>query len=322
MDHQRGVGVPAYHLRNYQQTGASVQLDEQAIAAKLYTSDIRARIRREYALEEDVETPMQFVDQIIDCFNQHPSELFTSRSNAEVFKAAVWALGSNSRSWATFLKCRDKLTDALAGLNPVQARDADVATIAMLLPGQTSTADAKAILVWANLLADFEEAGERYYDGVLTLADTIKGAAGAQGIDLPDEQLMLCTVGHLIDEPPKRWHGPTPGKLRGMRFALGSEFFRNLGWNGFKPDRHVIRLLDGWIRPLVEEQADTAQKLARLAGRDTQEVREIMRYSLAGIAISPSINYSRTDNLIWLLGAYVETKRHTDRHGFGCYIIP
>lgn len=47
-----------------------------------------------------------------------------------------------------------------------------------------------------------------------------------------------------------------------------------------------------------------------------------MRYSLAGIAVSPSNNYSRIDNLIWLLGAYVETKKRTDRHGFGCYIIP
>ncbi|ALM19064.1 hypothetical protein [Mycobacteroides abscessus] len=299
-----------------------MRLDEQAIADKLYTANIRARIRRDYALGEDAETPMRFVDQIIDGFNQHPSDLATSRSNAEVFKAAVWALGSNSRSWATFLRFRDKLTDALAGLNPVLAREADITTLATLLPGQTSTGDAKAILAWANLLADFDEAGERYYDGVLTLADTIKGNAASQGIDLPDEQLMLCVVGHLIDEPPKRWDGPTPGKLRGMRFALGSEFFRNLGWNGFKPDRHVIRLLDGWARPLVEEQADTAQQLARLAGRDTREVREIMRYSLAGIAISPSINYSRTDNLIWLLGAYVATKRHTDRHGFGCYLTP
>lgn len=299
-----------------------MQLDEQAIADKLYTSDIRARIRRDYALEEDAETPMQFVDQIIDGFNQHPSDLFTSRSNADVFKAAVWALGSNSRSWATFLKFRDKLTDALAGLNPVRARDADVATLTMLLPGQTSTGDAKAILAWANRLADLEEKGERYYDAVLALADTIKDRAVRQGIDLPNEHLLLCVVGHLIDEPPKRWDGPTPGKLRGMRFALGSEFFRNLGWNGFKPDRHVIRLLDGWVRPLVEEQAGTTQQLARLTGRDTQEVREIMRYSLAGIAISPSTNYSRTDNLIWLLGAYVEPKRRTDRHGFGRYLIP
>jgi hypothetical protein len=45
-----------------------------------------------------------------------------------------------------------------------------------------------------------------------------------------------------------------------------------------------------------------------------------MRYSLAGIAITSSANYSRTDNLIWLLGAYVETKRRTDSHGFAQYL--
>ncbi len=132
---------------------------------------------------------------------------------------------------------------------------------------------------------------------------------------------MLCLVGHLIDEAPKRWSGPRVGKLCGMRFALGSEFFRNLGWNGFKPDRHVIRLLDAWVPDIVAQQADTAQSLAQIAGRNTNELRTMMQYSLAGIAISSTENYSRTDNLIWLLGAYAETKRRTDRDGFAQYLI-
>jgi hypothetical protein len=148
----------------------------------------------------------------------------------------------------------------------------------------------------------------------------MKGRARDQRVDLPDERLMLCVVGHLIDGAPKRWSGPRVGRLRGMRFALGSEFFRNLGWNGFKPDRHVIRLLDAWVPDIVEQQSDTAQELARLTGRGTRELRQMMRYSLAGIAISPTPNYSRTDNLIWLLGAYAETKRQTDRNGFGRYL--
>lgn len=298
-----------------------MRLNEQAIAEKLFADDVRERIRRDYALEANAGTARDFVDQIVDGFNQHPTDVFASRSNAEVFRAAVWALGSNSRSWATFLRNRDKLSDALFGMDPVQARDVEIETLSMLLPGQTSTGDAKAIHAWANLLADFERNGESYYDAVISLANTIKNHASGRGVDLPDEQLMLCVVGHLIDEPPKQWSGQTPGKLRGMRFALGSEFFRNLGWNGFKPDRHVIRLLDGWAGPLVEQQAATATELAQLAGRDSREVREIMRYSLAGIALSPSTNYSRTDNLIWLLGAYVETKRRTDRHGFGHYLV-
>lgn len=297
-----------------------MRLDEQAIAEKLYAEGVRIRIERDYALPAGASTAMAFADQIVDGFDQHPSDVFAPRSNVDVFKAAVWALGSNSRSWATFLKNRDELSDALFGLDPVRACGTDLTSLTALLPGQTSTGDAKAILAWANLLATFERAGERYYDGVIALAETIRAKAANEAIDLPDERLMLCVVGHLIDEPPKRWDGPTVGKLRGMRFALGSEFFRNLGWNGFKPDRHVIRLLDGWARSLVEEQAEIARALARVAGRDTAEVREIMRYSLAGIAIAPTGNYSRTDNLIWLLGAYVETKRRTDNHGFGRYL--
>lgn len=297
-----------------------MRLEEHAIAEKLFTEGVRERIERDYAVQAGASTAMEFVDMIVGGLDQHPSDLFASRANADVFKAAVWALGSNSRSWATFLKNRDKLIDALGGLDPVRASACDMATLTALLPGQTSTGDAKAVLAWANLLADFEEREERYYDGVIALAHTIKRRAASQGVSLPDERLMLCVVAHLIDEPPKRWDGPTVGKLRGMRFALGSEFFRNLGWNGFKPDRHVIRLLNGWVGPLVEAQTVTARQLARLAGRDTKEVREMMRYSLAGIAISPSTNFSRADNLIWLLGAYVETKRSTDSHGFGHYL--
>jgi hypothetical protein len=93
-----------------------------------------------------------------------------------------------------------------------------------------------------------------------------------------------------------------------MRFALDSEFFRNMGWNGFKPDRHVIRLLDRWAHPLVQQQSSRVNELTPLIGRNTKEFRELLRYSLAGIEITRGDNYSRADNLIWLLGAYVEKK--------------
>lgn len=66
-------------------------------------------------------------------------------------------------------------------------------------------------------------------------------------------------VGLFIDEPPARWDCPGVGKLPGLQFALGSEFFRNLGWNGFKPDRHVIRLLNGLVGELVNQQASSAR---------------------------------------------------------------
>lgn len=295
-------------------------LNEDAIAGALFANPIvRQRIVRDYALPVpgDDGSPMDFLEGIIGAFDQAPAEEpLETFSNAKVFKAAVLALGSNSRAWATFLLYRERLADLLGGYDPTSARQVDVAEVSALLPGTTSTNDAKAIRKWADLLAECEERGERYYDRVIALADMITARATGKGVELPAERLMLCVVGHLIDEPSSRWEGPRVGKLPGMRFALGSEFFRNLGWNGFKPDRHVIRLLDGWVGELVSQQADAATELVQLTGRRSRELREIVRYSLAGIAISPTRNYSRADNMIWLLGAYVETKRHTDLNGF------
>ena len=289
-----------------------MKLNEEAVAQALFRDEkVRNRIAADYGLENPAASPLEFVDEVICSFDQAPSpDPLAPLSNATVFEAAVLALASNSRSWATFLKTKTQLYDVLSGLELAEARHAAPAALAKFLTGSTGNNDAAAIVKWANLLADLDDKGINYYDGVIALADWIKDRAAADGItDLPNEHLMLCLVGHLMDGPPRRWAGPRVGKLSGMRFALGSEFFRNLGWNGFKPDRHVIRLLDCWAPNLVEQQEETANRLGPLTGRRSKEIGEMMRYSLAGIAISSSENYSRTDNLIWLLGANVETKR-------------
>lgn len=293
-------------------TGGKVKLNEEAVAQALFRNEkVRNRIATDYGLENPADSPLEFVDQVVHSFDQAPSpDPLAPLPNATVFEAAVLALASNSRSWATFLKTKSQLYDVLGGLELAEARDATPATLAKFLTGSTGNSDAGAIVKWAKLLSDLDDKGVNYYDGVIALADWIKDRATAAGIaDLPNEHLMLCLVGHLMDEPPKRWAGPRVGKLNGMRFALGSEFFRNLGWNGFKPDRHVIRLLDCWAPELVKQQEGIANRLAPLTGRKSAEIGQMMRYSLAGIAISSSENYSRTDNLIWLLGANVETKR-------------
>lgn len=299
-----------------------MKLNEEAVAKALFDDEkVRHRVARDYGITNVASSALEFVEQVIRTFDQAPSQdPLAPLSNAEVFKAAVLALASNSRTWATFLNTRDHLFDALGGLEVAQARNADPVAVSKLLTGTTRNDDAAAMVKWAQLLADLDDQERNYYDGVIALAQSIKARAADNGGPIPNEHLMLCIVGHLIDEPPKRWTGPQVGKLAGMRFALGSEFFRNLGWNGFKPDRHVIRLLSTWAADLVEQQADTANRLTLLTGRNTTELREILRYSLAGIAISPSGNYSRADNLIWLLGANVETKRNGCQQGDTRYI--
>jgi hypothetical protein len=304
-------------------SGENVKLNEEAVAEALYRDEnVRSRIASDYGIENVAPSPLEFVNQVVEAFKQAPSpDPLAPLSNAKVFEAAALALASNSRSWATFLKTKDQLYDALGGLELAKARHADPATVAKYVPRGMGSDDAGAMLKWAKMLADLDDRGDNYYDTVIALAEWIKERAAAAGIDLSNGHLMLCLVADLMDEPPKRWLGPRVRKLEGMRFPLGSEFFRNLGWNGFKPDRHVIRLLSCWAPDLVAQQEKTANQLASLSGRDTAEIREMMRYSLAGIAISPGDNHSRTDNLIWLLGANVEKKRKGCVEGDSRYVV-
>jgi hypothetical protein len=146
-----------------------VHLDEGAIADALVADKkIRQRIERDYGIgHEESLSPKKFVDRVIDKLDQTPSNNpLEPHSNAQVFEAAVRALGSNSRSWATFLRNEKTLRDVLGGFDPAQARSVDVNTLAKLLPGTTSTRDAEAITKWASMLANLDLDGRSYYDRV------------------------------------------------------------------------------------------------------------------------------------------------------------
>lgn len=137
---------------------------------------------------------------------------------------------------------------------------------------------------------------------------------------LPRDHRMP-TIVLLLANPRVRWTGWNllPAEvaalgadglaLPGMGPTLGSELFRNLRWSGFKPDRHVMRLLDRWTPEVVEAQESAARQLAAIAGRRDAPAIEFLQYSLAGQAVTPpGTAFSVADNLIWALGAYVEKK--------------
>jgi hypothetical protein len=142
---------------------------------------------------------------------------------------------------------------------------------------------------------------------------------------------MPTIVAFLAYPPSSRWPGyyvlrttgvtddPSELKLPGMGPALGSEFFRNLGWSGFKPDRHVMRLLDRWAPEVVEAQRPVARRLAEVVGRHDRGTLDYLAYSLAGQAMTPSgTKFSVADNLVWALGAYVEKKGKESEREYVC----
>jgi hypothetical protein len=108
---------------------------------------------------------------------------------------------------------------------------------------------------------------------------------------------------------------PAGIKFPGMGYVLATEFFRNLGFDGFKPDRHVQRLIQRWAPEVLEACAPAADDLMRALGIRNNDLRKSLWCSLAGQALTPTgTGYSVADNLVWALGAYVERKgRESDR---------
>jgi hypothetical protein len=264
-----------------------MKADVQLIKQRLFDG-ARERIARDFGFNVPA-TADELSQQVLRSLDQPSCEnpLTQQFDNDAVFRAAVRAIGSNSRKWATYLGNERQLKQLLSDfrVTEVGSNPPDCAALAKLLPGITATADARAILNWARLLGEKRD----YYATVIV--------AGANSIPLPPQLLFLGVVARFTDRAyPHKWPG--------MGFALGSEFLRNLRWNGFKPDRHIKRLLARWTNGEINVQPALNQLLGVIGRKD----RDNLQWSLTGMEISPDDHFSRLDNLIWLLGAYVERK--------------
>jgi len=286
---------------------------------------LRARILRDYAVATAPTNPDEFAEAVVNQFDQAPvsSPLEQTLSDSDVFRAAVKALASNSRSWATFLRFERRLAGLLGEYDPAASHLAfeegrlDVTQVAACLPGTSSTADARAIKAWAVLLNQ----RPNWYEGLTEAGrEFMRLATERLGSPLPDSRLVLCIVGLLAGSLPTRRVPEALVKRRqhlladrpnlpGMGYVLASEFFRNLHWNAFKPDRHVQRLFDRWLPGGAAQVQREVQSLQELLGRNTKDLSTYLTYSLIGIRATPEgIPHSVADNLVWLLGAYLEKK--------------
>ena len=106
-------------------------------------------------------------------------------------------------------------------------------------------------------------------------------------------------------------HVPTAGKLI-VAPQRHSEFLRSLHWSGFKPDIHITRLFNAWLtRPELRQLAETERydQLVALVQQNNESVRTCLLYALVGVALTPpGTRYTEADNIVWLLGYYVEKK--------------
>ncbi len=279
---------------------------------------VRDRLVKDYGLSPAPTTPAELSRGLVTAFGQRPlpDPLNANVSYRDVYRAAVLALASNSRSWSSFIAREPQLAELLRGYDP-QAVASAVATgaltagdLAACIPGQTSSADARAMLSWADLIAN---AGG-YYQRVVAIARAFERAGAGEHEVVPcvsaflghppsDKMLAKCLPGLV------RPAGLETSKAPGMGATLASEFLRNLGWSGFKPDRHIQRLFSAWFPEVVKGCHERAVELAALVGRRAKDVVAFFTFSLVGHAVTPpGRTLSEADNLVWALGAYVEKK--------------
>lgn len=283
----------------------------------------RHTIGPRYGVKEPVDTPHGFADQLIEAMEQ-PSvsdPLAHSWTPQQVFHAAVRSLGSNQTDWAKYMSSERALRATLLDFEPalVAAGLADepptltVGDIERHLHGQYRRSTATRIAAWAKRLAD--EPG--FYGSVQRLAEAIKIRGEIEDDHEVFPPLALALAGFVtgfgqrdlvaVGAPARH---PQGWKLPGMEFPLVSEFLRNLGWDGFKPDTHVRRLFQQWLGDRLHDFDERAAELTAIIGSRSRTAQEIVCYSLAGVAVTPDGQpASRIDNLVWLVGANVETAR-------------
>jgi hypothetical protein len=287
-------------------------VDLEAVCDSLFDDPrVRVRLARDYGFAVPTSCT-ELRHALVASFDQargagSESTLMDAR---EVFRAAVRALGSNNRTWSTFVRREPELRALLRDYDPAATACALRSgallpdSIAQCLPGQTGPADARAIAKWAQMLADAPD----YHEALLRLRDRL-GSTEARPSELP---LLTAAIlgsgssGPNGAEPPmglKSWKAP------GMGPIVASEFLRNLHWSAFKPDRHIQRLWDRWFPDLLPACHSRAQILSHFLGTRRADLGRFLVYSLLGIAVTPATSsFTEVDNLVWALGAYVEKK--------------
>ena len=219
-------------------------LDIEAVSDALaWESEVRAKLTSIYDLDPAGEAPAAFTAALIRAFDQAPvNDPLEGMTASSVFEAAVRALGSNSRSWSSFITREPELALLLEEYDPhrvaqaVRAGDLSAEVLRSYFTGVTGRADATAVLRWATRLeaTDFQSQVRAVVDGMRAAHESDAGEPLQHGSLMP---LVVAFLSAPSARAPvtrflevgdvQTW------KLQGMGAVLGSEFFRNLGWSGF-----------------------------------------------------------------------------------------
>lgn len=274
----------------------------------------RKRIEAEHNLGT-TSSADEFSRSIIQALKQPVKSIFREVTNREVFEAAVKALGSNSRQWSAFLSKEHELRELLEDYDPLKVYakwnsefENEVITF---FPGQTRRNDVTAVYQWSKKLALLENYYKNY---IIKLSNAFIGIVPEKEKQISSEQLLLLICGFCANPPANSpllnsFYSSNEFKFFGMGYILSSEFLRNLGWNGFKPDRHIKRLFDYWYTSDASLPLEETRLYNIMLNSQKKDLNDFIKYSLIGHKITPqTLKYSEMDNLLWAFGSYLAKK--------------
>ncbi len=317
-----------------------MQIPIEQIESFLYNDEeIRKKIIRDFGLDKIdgdsgvrkyvISCPSDLSNALVDVLEQEAVAAPEKKihDTSEIFEAAVLAIASSANNWTVVQKNIPEIRIALRDFDASAVHKKGVAntidSLPKLIGGQSPADNVKYILDWAEKLHDnpefFTTAIERTFNDIsIRLDDLCNGLVHRKGIKLPIA--TLCLAG-IFSDPAKSWTIKGVPKLRGMGVPIACEFMRNLKWNCFKPDRHIVwavEIFDHQMRRAAwhKEALEVCDQIYDIVGKRNKDLKKNIEAALLCIYATPEgyggtretvdTSYSRADNLLW---AYIKYSR-------------
>ncbi|MDI9314173.1 MAG: hypothetical protein QM529_05835 [Hydrotalea sp.] len=243
-------------------------------------------------------------------------------NNNDVLKAAVLSLASNMRAWRRIEPNKLQLEKIFYNYDIAEIKKNNHINdeeIRVLLGGQTGGRDAKSII---SFLYNYLPKYKNFIEIIFSILERYNNYK----LKNYEETIILSAL--LGSENQQDNY-----KIKGMGFALASEFLRNLGFPNFKPDRHILRIFyddiifkDGLCPDLINNTKKILNTLNKPYKNTPFEKRdkdgglsiniETNIYAcLLGAKIAEDAgcanNINFVDNTLWLYGSEIKKKKIT-----------
>ena len=211
----------------------------------VFKGSFAEKIRRDYLIEPNYEGE-GLKEKLLAKFRSHGQYerdwVPNSVTNGEVFRAAVYAVLSSNASWSIVEKAISKLDKLLCDFD-LAGIDENIVKSALNKIGGVEHDNSK----WppanvtdhiCKLVSKLKTTTSYAQNSIELVRQEVATKAGLAELNLTNAEVTALCAAKLLD---------ASHKLPGMGFIITNEFLRNLGWSGFKPDRHVKRLLKLWL---------------------------------------------------------------------------